>query len=101
SKPFFQSFLSFLFTESSFLYSTHEVFFVEHTFVRQNVLNSVGRLGTFYKPVVSLVEIEIYSSRIRVRIVCANPLNVPAISWRPAICYHNVVESITFAAVPR
>jgi hypothetical protein len=101
SQPFFQSLFGFLFAESSFFYSTHQVFFVEHTFVRQNCLHGVGRLGAFYKPVVSFVKIEIYRSRIRVRIIRANPFNVPAISWRPAICYHNVVVSITFAAVPR
>ena len=85
--------------ESAFCYTTQEVFFVEHAFVRKDCATSIGGLCAFLQPVECPIGIQLDCSRIGIRVVSTKFFDELTIAWRPAICGNDVVEGVAFFTV--
>ena len=84
------------FGKGTFLYTAQQVLFQQYTFTREDVAHGVGGLSTRCQPIQSPFEIQIYCSRISVRIIRTYPFNKLTITWCPAIGDYNLIERIVF-----
>ena len=95
-QPSLEALLGNLFGEGTFLYTAQQVFLQQYTFTRKDIAHGVGGLSTRCQPIQSPFEIQIYCSRISVRIIRTYPFNKLTITWCPAIGDYNLVERIVF-----
>ena len=64
----------------------------KNTLIRKDSAAYETRLSTDLYPSKSPIEIEIDSSRVSVRIVRADLLDVTTITWSTCVCHYNVEE---------
>ena len=74
--------------------TTIEVLLKEDTLTREDATCGVTRLCTDLEPIESTVKLQIYCSRISVRIIRTYPLNKLSIPWSPAISDDDTVEGV-------
>ena len=73
--------------------------FEKNTLTRENVASGIGGLSTYTKPIKSTLEVQIYRSRISVRIIRTYPFNKSTITWCPAVCDYDLIEGVTLVTV--
>jgi len=60
--------------------------------ILDKAFDRIGWLGTDADPILDAVMVEFYLGRVGERVVCADVLEILAVTLRPFFLYHNAVE---------
>ena len=92
SFPISEFLVCLLLCESALCYTAIEVFLKEDSFIREDTTSNKCRFCTNIKPSQCFLTIENDSSRVCVRVVRADLLDVTTIAWCACVCHYNVKE---------
>ena len=99
SLPSIETLLSLFLTECAFGYTAVQVLHQQHTLTGEDVTYGVGRLCTYVQPIQCTLKVEDHCTRIGVGVERTDTFDNFAITWRAAVCYYDVVESIVFVTM--
>ena len=99
SLPSVETLLSLFLAKCTLSYTTVEVLHEHNALTRQDVACGVSRLCTYAYPVQCAIKLQINGCRIGVGVVRTDTFDDLAITWRAAVSYYNVVESVVLATV--
>ena len=99
SLPSVETLLSLLLAKCTLSHTTIEVLHEKNALIGKDVAYGGCRLCTYTYPIESTLKIENYCTRIGVRVERTNAFDNFAITWRAAVCYYDVVESVVFVTM--
>jgi len=99
SLPSVETLLSLFLAKCAFCNTAVQVLHEEHTFVRKDSTYSVSRLCAYAYPIECAIEVKDHCSGVGVRVERTDTFDKFAITWRAAVCYYNVVESVVLVTM--